>query len=402
MPEAVTIYCCGTRYSRANKAVEAVAFTWDNTTSRKFILDGPGSPTDETPIRGKVDDPNVARILKTEDLMKALEKGDGLGKGLNKAGLPNIPKTGSKSLADDKFQSYRSYSTQKDGSPAMYSKGSLFGVGTADNVIMAIQWLWEQFYVGKKSDHTSFSTINLVGFSRGAVTCIMLAHAIDEAGFKKKNDAMKVNIFNFDPVPGSSHDFKIKGTFDSTGRVGSPDKLPKIVKEYNSVLMENVTSSLFKCVSPKEFSNAGQLIKEYPLPGQHGDSVAFLSHPSAKIAIHLCHNFLTRNGTEISSKRNISDFQLLEEYAELRLKVLDEGASVRQIAKQRENLIVNVKRKDLFYINGHHCEIFRANFPELVIKINANDYIPDFILKKLQIQTPKTLKVLNRIGYIPT
>lgn len=245
MPDAVTIYCCGTRYSRGNKADEAVAFTWDNTTTRKLILDGPGSPTIKTPMKNGVDDQGVARILKTEDLMKALEGEQGRKKGLTKDGLPNIPNKGSKSLRDDKFQSYRSYGTQKDGKPAKLTSGALRGVGSADNVIMAIQWLWEQFYVGRESTHTSFATINLVGFSRGAVTCIMLAHAIDEAGFKKKNAGMTVNVFAFDPVPGGLNDFGVKGTFDSTGRVGSPKLLPEIVREYKSVLMEDVGSGLF-------------------------------------------------------------------------------------------------------------------------------------------------------------
>jgi len=400
MAEAVTIYCSGTRYSRSNKANETVAYTWDKTTSRKLILDGPGSPTVKTPLKDGADDPSVARILKTENIMKALEAGKGRQKGFTKAGLPKIPNKGAKALQDDKFQDYRSYSAKKDGSPTIYSKGALKGVGTADNVIMGIQWLWEQFYVGKASTHASFATINLVGFSRGAVTCIMLAHAIDEAGFKQKKPELKVNVFAFDPVPGGWNDFKVKGTFDSTGRVGSPKSLPAVVSEYKAVLMENVGSGLFKCVSPKEFKGTGQSLTEYPLPGAHGDSVAFQNHSSAKIGMHLCHDFLIRNGTQLSSTNRLNEFQLLEEYASLRLKVLNEGVAVRQVASKRENLIVNVKRKHLFYINGHHCELFRATLPELVRRINGNETIPEFTIRQLAVRLPKTKAVLDRLGVI--
>ena len=380
MSNVVTIYCCGTNFSRDQKADEAVAHCWDATTSRKLILDGPGSPRSVNPN---------ASILKTENIMKAVESRN-VGFFTRKdKGLGNVKEK----LFDDK----RHYRVAKN------IEGAMHGVGWADNAIMAIQWLWEQFYVGNNpsegSNSESFSTINLVGWSRGAVTCIMLAHAIQEAGFKKLKPEMKVNVFAFDPVPGGWNDFKVKGTFDSTGRVGSPNKLPEIVDHYQAVLMENETSKLFKCVSPSEFATGHHNFVEYPLPGVHADSVKFLkpNNPSGVLGIHLCQKFLNDCGTDGAFNNTLDNKGILELYAKMRINA---GFGKGELAKARIDRIHNMKRAHIFYMNGHHYEVFKSTLPNLFSTIAGRQKLSEISKQHLKISMPKTMEALQMAGLI--
>ena len=381
MSDVVTIYCCGTNFSRAQKNEEAVAHCWEQTHSRKLILDGPGSTT-------KANRDEHASLLKAEAIVKAVERST---------------TTKTRAVPEALFSAHREYDWK------INPKGSLRGVGTADNVVMAIQWLWENFYVGKPeardkhSNVESFSTVNLVGWSRGAVTCIMLAHAIQSAGFKELKPAMKVNIFAFDPVPGGLrlNDFSSKGaTFESTGRAGSPESLPEIVDHYSSVLMEHENTIGFSCVSPKEL-NSSTAKREYPLPGVHSDCVMFKKdNPAGKLGMHLCQQFLKSNGTDGSFCHIKSDTEVVELYAEMRLKAVRKKAPSRQ----RSSNITNQQRDNIFFMNGHHYETFKKAYPELLAAIDErivrNVAVPAIQTIAQKRNLPKTLKALESVGLI--
>ena len=77
-----------------------------------------------------------------------------------------------------------------------------------------------------------------MGHSRGAVTCIMLAHAMAATAVLR---AIRVNIFAIDPVPGGYSDFSFGA--------GSPFEIPSNVREYTSILMENAGDPFFACLS---------------------------------------------------------------------------------------------------------------------------------------------------------
>jgi hypothetical protein len=51
-------------------------------------------------------------------------------------------------------------------------------------------------------------TINMVGWSRGAITCFMIAHALHE---NHRTQGIDVNIFAFDPVPGPGNSSSFQG-----------------------------------------------------------------------------------------------------------------------------------------------------------------------------------------------
>lgn len=365
MSDVVTVFCCGTAFSRIQN--DAIAYTYQVTKGRKWINDGPGSSL---------------APMKAEAILKKVESGKGVkDKAFSKTHTP-------------------------DG-----IGGQAFGRGTQDNIIVTLQWLWEQYY------EKPFTTINLAGWSRGAVTCIMLAHAIQEAGFGLKEPTLKVNIFAFDPVPGLANDFKTKGTFDKTGRIGSPDQLPSIVGQYESILMEHVQGMggfkpmMFKSVSPRilpsevppKGKSSATTKTEYPMPGNHGTCVMYAekNNPVAQISLHLLHDHLIRNGTELQFDDRKSARDLLELYAEARLQysVLDGKKLAKQKAqKVRAKLIINEYRNDVLVVNGHHYQLFTQELPLVWAQIAKHQPLTDAMKIQLLGQYPTTYHVLEASG----
>ena len=350
--DVVTVCCCGTGFDRQIEE-EIIADTYRSISGRKWINDGPGS--------------KFGQIRKLEPLMDE-----------------------SKSPTNQRLNAQWKHR----------ANGILGGKGTADNVIMTLQWLWIEYH------KQPFTTVNLCGWSRGAVTCIMIAHAIREAGFSAKG--VKVNIIALDPVPGGDNDFKVTGTFDQTGRVGSPDSLPPNVNDYESVLMETEWKPCFSCVSPRETSVETD-IKEYPLPGSHSDCARWNrpNNPAGKISAHLCHKFLMDHGTELTTDKCLSNRQLVEEYSLCRIKWWNEsGKLVRSTSNMRSNRwmgwmasgrIENELRKNIYFINGHHFELFKNTCNELYQSFRKGPgqrTIQASYLNNLQTTMPKTLFAL--------
>lgn len=364
----VTIYCCGTNFDR-EKLTSAVPYSYSITNGRKFILDGPGSM--------------LGNVLNAESILKAVEQKKSYGK-YNPLKY-FYQRSKSKALASENFTQGKKYKFNTN-------TASISGDGTADNIIVALQWLIIEHY------NLPFSQVNLVGWSRGAVTCIQLAHSINEA-FKLRNPNLKVNVFAFDPVPGGVNDFNTKGEcFASTGRIGSYNQLSSIINEYNSVLMENEGKPGFGCISPSEFSTSNYL--EVPLPGSHSDSVKFGKNENyaGQLALHLCHQFLKRNGTNLESYQIMTDQEVIETYSKMRLDVLQKGKTIRKAGWFRRNIVKNRHRDDVYYINGHHHDLLKNRFSnvwlQLMLPDGQRDYDNSYCAGTLK-QLPFTAKLLK-------
>ena len=355
MSSTVTIFSCGTAFSRDDN--DAVAFSYGLTRGRKWINDGPGSS------RGPKE---------VEAILKRVEAGKG--------------------VPERMFKAHR----RNNG-----MGGKLFGTGTQDNIVLSLQWLWESFH------KQPFRTINLAGWSRGAVTSIKLAHGIQEAGIGDRGVA--VNIFALDPVPGAANDFDNDGGgFDSTGRIGAVDNLPRIVNQYEAVLMENVQGwfglkqHLFQSVSPNGGGN-GHPRMEHPMPGTHADCTMYQDphNPVGQIAIHLLHDHLIRNGSDLQRHRMLSQQDLLELYATTRLKFARRDGdhwAKRGAQRVRARLVANPFRSDEFFINSHHNRVFRGAFPAICAQIERGQPLTDGMHGILQASCPRTLLALEASG----
>jgi hypothetical protein len=101
-------------------------------------------------------------------------------------------------------------------------------------------------------------TINMVGWSRGAITCFMIAHALFE---QPRTSSIGVNIFAFDPVPGP-------GNFDDPNKV----TLPANVKRYSAVVQEDERRKIFRPVLINADEARGKT-RFYYMPGGHSTAV---------------------------------------------------------------------------------------------------------------------------------
>ncbi len=386
-PTVVTIYCCGTAFHR-DRIDFSVPYTWRATAGdRVWINDGPGNTTHH--------------ILKTEKILKKVESSSPQAPSSEQGVLTKMGNAIPNALMNRAFSTHHTSSIKQ-----------LTGVGSQDNVVTTLQWLWMEFY---RKDKPGFKTINLCGWSRGAVTCIALAHAIEAAGFRTHIPRLKVNIFAFDPVPGGLNDFDKNGDFMKTGRAGTVDTLSNCVNEYNAILAENVgglKGKVFKCVSP-EFTNSskrGPSKTEYPMPGGHSTVANHRDdNPIGRIAVSLCHDFLTKHGTQLYVNKKLTEAQMIELYADAllehgefkkkgfinRRRVFEKSTA----AKVRAPLVSNPMRKHPFYVNQHHRELFRKNLHSVYQRIKLGLPIDDADKNMLMTNWGHTYTALQATEY---
>ncbi len=357
----VTVFCCGTSFHR-DKENEAIAdmFRWCDS-ERKWINDGPGSTGHE--------------IQKVEHLFKEGQK-------------------------PGRLQSVRGTGPYALGGQWGWIKGAIGGRGTNDNVLVTLQWLWLEYY--KKP----FKVCNLTGWSRGAVTTIAIANAMHLAGFGALG--VRINIFAYDPVPGDFNDFSKGGNFGSSGRAGIENISP-IVDNYHSILMENVgdlKGALFKCIDPSE--TGGNRKRTYPLMGGHSDCVKWNEdrNPAGKIGLTLGIKFLQEHGTVFlaeGSSQILNNFQLLEEYSALRRDWLEKcnwKPKTRGVDIWRSGTVVNQFRDGIYFVNGHHFELFKELLPDICLAATGTRVIGSDKLAALKIQFPLTIPVLRYLKVI--
>lgn len=154
------------------------------------------------------------------------------------------------------------------------------------------------------------SQVNLVGWSRGGISCHMLANAM-------YNDPelahIPVNIFAIDPVPGVLN--------IQEHRVLLHDN----VQEYVGFFARDERSKGFACVVPQ--TAAGTQVHVYPLPGRHATLVGNASMDGASagdvltapglIVRHFAEQCLTRWGVVLEKTLELTDQQLMTHHLSL-------------------------------------------------------------------------------------
>jgi hypothetical protein len=247
--------------------------------------------------------------------------------------------------ADDLFTKSKDYGLS----------GSLFGKGWAENVQHAINiikgrcdwqreqlteaeynrlkaagipiedvkaegsWFWRKYNYGDRSvtqqklqeqiiktfrkDGVIPTQVNLVGWSRGGVSCHMLANAMLNDNQLKN---IPVNIFALDPVPGT-------GNFQD-----DKVKLGANVKEYVAFYARDERSKGFSCVIPQ--TATGTKTHIYPMAGRHATLAGNASHTGTngpktlaepgRIVRHLAEVCLKRWGVQLDKPLNLTQADL--------------------------------------------------------------------------------------------
>lgn len=147
--------------------------------------------------------------------------------------------------------------------------------------------------------------VNLVGWSRGGISCHMLANAMAQDPVLR---GIPVNIFAIDPVPGVGN--------VQAERVTLADN----VKEYVGFYSRDERSKGFACVIPSVAR--GTRICVYPMPGRHATLVGNASADGAgdgKVLVepglivrHFAEVCLTRWGVRLDKRLALSSSQLMK------------------------------------------------------------------------------------------
>lgn len=364
MPNVFTIFCHGTGSNRDSADEEIVNFFGHSTDGKEYdnwlMLDGVGSKTKDGKLAGQYDWASKNREKKKHVKFKEwFEKNETIAQAT--------------------------------------------GHGVSDNVRHAIVVLANLDPVPTR--------VNLIGWSRGAVTALIIANKISE--ILGIND---INIFAVDPVAGKDKG-KEKVTKDNPDAALNRT-IPESVKNYLGILAVGENRLTFKpqdadritVASPK--SNVVFL----PMPGKHSTPAI---HEAETIEVthivwSMAYAFLKEFGTPVKKKPLgflESDLEMLENYSLIKMReddykevkqtgllqfIIGKGFKKRKLSKHLEAYVNNPE----CFINQHHQKCFKACLPmtfNYLFSKNAAPANEAAIIKELN-KAPKTLEALALIG----
>jgi len=233
--------------------------------------------------------------------------------------------------------------------------GLLTGSGWEDNVKSTIHHIGGLNEIGRLPE-----TINMAGWSRGAVTCHMIANAL-----YKTYPTIQVNIFALDPVPGFGQWRKHR------------TKIDKNVRNYAVLYQEDEHRGTFKSVVVGHAPSTHFTI--YNMPGAHGtgvrgDKKIYGGNMNlAALAQDLCEKFLTEHGTLLKNRLGLTADQQLEHYAKVRENITHYRKDTKgfwggKVDTHNRKIFKGVgSQSHEFFINEHHDKLFHAKCPRLYL-----------------------------------
>lgn len=330
-----TIYNCGTAFNSAKD--DAVAKLNRMTLSDHDINDGAGSGTFKPDLFGGRDNPGGTN---KKHEIAAIGIGAVVAGPLGAAAAPFVVK-----------------GLEKLG-------GMLFGVGVEHNVRDAVAAI-----AGKQPD-----VVNMCGWSRGAVTCSKIAFQMHQIPALRD---IPVNIFNIDPVPGTSP----LGNKQNWKNITLTPNVRRMV----ALFAQHERKWIFTPARPTP--NGVTQLEIDTFPGVHGSMVLPTEGMSdvSTLVLDYAKRFLTECGTQFLSPLLLSRNAQLFHYARVQAdfhKYRDVGrkdgrfmpfSPVTRVIKDDRGKKVGKFSPDRggFFINNHHERIFRTAYPHLTRELTA-------------------------------
>ena len=246
MPEVFSVYNCGTSHNRQNldETVADLARRSAGAENRDWMInDGPGSYSHNADKSARALDQSLAAQAKTPGTRDPI------------TGL-------------------------KEASAFAVIRGAVSGYGWEHNVDHTMAVL--------NATRDLPHTINMAGWSRGAITCFMIAHALYE---NPRTTTIAVNIFALDPVPGP-------GNFDDPEKV----TLPANVRNYAAIVQQDERRKIFKPVLIDEDIAPGIKNRFYYMPGGHSTGVFRSRNEIGLIATFLVHVFCRNTAPGLTTR----------------------------------------------------------------------------------------------------
>lgn len=248
----------------------------------------------------------------------------------------------------------------------MQTSGRVLGRGWEDNVYKAA-WLISHL---KWEMNLDITTINIVGWSRGAVTALKMANKLYEVYDLEIN----VNIFAIDPVVGGA-----------TSATDDQKTLPPNVRNYLAILaldddranFQPTDKEVLKVARPKGSQKVRRPNTHFlPLPGNHSGMVITnegIAMESALLCLHLAAKFLEYHGTAFKPETPYASFSLdkictyYDNLRKLRPQIADKASSGllsvvggrREERHVRKHVGAYVVDPEVF-INEHHRQCVLA------------------------------------------
>jgi hypothetical protein len=237
----------------------------------------------------------------------------------------------------------------------------------------------------------ALTCINVIGWSRGGVTCHMFANALAETeGWSH----MPVNIFACDPVPGA-------GQFD-THRI----RLRANVNEYVAVLAADERSRGFTPILPSLAPSTRFFVTT--MPGRHATLVGNARTDGGDAGVNcllgpglvtrdLAEKYLARWGTRLSKPLGLSDVAVLQRYDEM-LGQSGQYKSMQAISYTSftqkgpravgrgdgtfaDFATTDLLREDRVFVNAHHRALFAGRYPALYQRLFESVHAPTALLE---------------------
>lgn len=246
--------------------------------------------------------------------------------------------------------------------------GLVGGVGVDANVGFVVNEV--------KGRHTSGSqnmVFNMLGWSRGAVTCIKIANALNADSATR---TIPVNIFAIDPVPGGSA---------LNNHMWRSITMTPNIRLCNVVLSQHDRRSLFAPYYPEVL---GPFTDVDIMPGDHSTIVE--EKPGRAEAHELVKDmgkrFLMARGTRFSDNELLSPPEILTRYSLIAEHFDDYAHFAKGAAKgwekrfKGDRVIRDVNRNEVaqmlpvkpqFFLNEHHRIVFQSLYPALTNELDG-------------------------------
>ena len=215
------------------------------------------------------------------------------------------------------------------------AEGVLGGKGVEGNVRRSVEWILKRL-----EKNPGNITVNLVGHSRGSITCYKIARALCD---NKETSLLRVNIFAIDPVPGNTgHVFTKNGENYKNiilgGNVWQGNSFLLLAESEHRLVFRPYVDALYACGLPQH--------KFDTIPGTHGgiNMLEGREPEAAAIVLSRALDFLAANGSPMKegAKEYILDGQKrLKRYAQIMLRIGDykRDASINPIKGGTEAVV---------------------------------------------------------------
>jgi len=231
-----------------------------------------------------------------------------------------------------------------------------FGIGVSTNVRNVLT-----FVSMLHANNQLPSAINMLGWSRGAVTCIRIAYFL----WQSQDPAIRaipINIFAVDPVAGARHNDEVDAT-----------TLTPNVQNYVATLAMDERRRFFKPIVAHRLTIQSPIDTDVwvlPIPGTHSNT-AKMNNDAGKLVFNLAYRFLHSCSTPVEPMRHycLSNDQAWSLYERIMTgqgnverTPFGSAAALGGVPYARATEVSAYRGSD-FFVNTHAREIFKRVFP---------------------------------------